>query len=332
MMPDIQFTTKNGTHGNVGMITLNRPKALNALTEPMCISLHQQLMLWEDDSSIKAVVIQGAGEKAFCAGGDIRQVYDNGPDKAEESAQFFWHEYRMNKAIHHFKKPYIALLDGITMGGGCGVSMHGSHRVATERLNLAMPETGIGFFPDVGGGYFLSRLPKHIGWYLGLTGNRIKAADALASGYVNFSVSSDTLDALIAALAEKNFGDNPTVAVTDTINQFSLDMGDAPLQPYFDVIDKAFSAASVEGVLDALKSVENNACREWCETVLNTLLSKSPYSLEETFQQLMCARDLDFDAAIDREYEIAKRFLQHPDFYEGIRAAIIDKDRSPNWV
>ncbi|MBV8801127.1 MAG: enoyl-CoA hydratase/isomerase family protein, partial [Alphaproteobacteria bacterium] len=168
--------------GAVGLITLNRPKALNALTRGMCIAMKRQLEEWAADEAIKTVVIRAAGERAFCAGGDIRVLYDAGQRKSSDVLDFYRDEYRLNRAIRHFPKPYVALLQGIVMGGGVGVSVHGSHRVANETVTFAMPETGIGLFPDVGGSYFLPRLPGELGTYLGLTGERLKTADCLYAG------------------------------------------------------------------------------------------------------------------------------------------------------
>ena len=176
---DILFNIVAGNVGDLGVITLNRPTALNALTKPMCTAINKQLCAWAVDSAIKAVVIRGMGERAFCAGGDVRAIYDNGIAKISDSQDFFDNEYRMNHSLFHFPKPYIALLHGIVMGGGLGVSVHGSHRVAAENVVMAMPETGIGFYPDIGGSYFLSRCPGKTGLYLGLTGARVTARDAL---------------------------------------------------------------------------------------------------------------------------------------------------------
>jgi enoyl-CoA hydratase len=207
-MSEILFEKMPGQVGALGLITLNRPQALNALSHEMIIKMYQQLIHWKEDAEVKAIVIQGAGEKAFCAGGDIRKVYDAKNDEALTMKQFFWDEYRLNSLIHHYSKPYIALLNGITMGGGVGVSLHGSHRVATEKFLFAMPETGIGFFPDIGGSYFLSRCKGRMGIYLGLTGARIKAADALYLNIANHFVGAEKLAELISVLAASDLGGN----------------------------------------------------------------------------------------------------------------------------
>lgn len=198
-MSDIEFSRLAGVGGDLGLILLNRPEALNALTHTMCQALHQQLIQWQADPGIKGVVIRGSGDRAFCAGGDVRAIYayHHAPD---EALVFFHDEYAMNRAIYHFTKPYIAFCDGITMGGGVGVSFYGSHRVATEYYRFAMPETRIGFFPDIGAGYFLSRAPQALGFYLGLTGDHIGPNEAAALGWVDALVRRSALDKLLEVL------------------------------------------------------------------------------------------------------------------------------------
>ncbi|ATN85120.1 enoyl-CoA hydratase/isomerase family protein [Coxiella burnetii] len=323
---DILFSEIPGKKGNLGEITLNRPKALNALTGDMCRRLHEQLLGWESDRTIKAVVIKGAGDRAFCAGGDIRTLYMNGKEHLQTAEKFFYDEYRMNAAIFHFKKPYIALLDGITMGGGAGVSVHGSHRVATEQLLFAMPETAIGFFPDVGAGYFLSRCKNNMGYYLGLTGDRIRAGDAKWLGLVNHVIPSEKQDALIEALASAPFSSEDHRQVTDIITEFSIEL-EPLLFNQKTLIESCFAAESVEAIVSRLE--ERN--EEWGKTVLETLLSKSPTSLKVTYEHLTRASAMDFNAIMETEFNIALQFLKTPDFFEGIRAVIINKDQSPKW-
>lgn len=328
---EIQFECLDGPEGSIGLITLTRPKALNALTQWMCIALHEQLDIWREDDRIKAVVIRGEGEKAFCAGGDVRSLYDNGPDAAEDSAAFFWHEYRMNAAIYHFPKPYIALMDGITMGGGCGVSMHGRFRVATERLMLAMPETGIGLFPDVGGGYFLSRCPQHTGMYLGLTGERIHCADALFTGFATHAVESQKIAAWLEQLVQQSWSNDAFADVEKSLQAFSYAPGTAPLQAYAAWIEAKFAKDSVQEILASLESCDQDDCQAWCEKTAATIKAKSPTSVLVTFLQLQRARSLSFDASMKMEFRLACHFMKSHDFYEGVRAALVDKDRSPQW-
>ena len=313
--------------GSVGNILLNRPKALNSLTTDMCKAVHDQLKQWQADDRIKAVIIRGAGDRAFCAGGDVRQLYYNGKARLDESIEFFHHEYRMNAAIFHFNKPYISLWDGITMGGGAGVSVHGSHRVATERLLFAMPETGIGFFPDVGAGFFLTRCPGKIGYYLGLTGDRIGAADALQWGLATHVISSEEQDNLVDAFTNADLSKDAFAAVSHVIDGFTQKTEPAHLSDHQQSITDCFSGASVEEVM--LRLEENNS--EWSLSVINALQLKSPTSLKVTFEQLSRAQHMEFDDIMNMEFNIARQFLNTPDFFEGVRAAVIDKDQSPQW-
>lgn len=320
---DILFTELD----HLGIIMLNRPQALNALTHEMAIALYEQLEQWEAEQEIKAVTIQGKGEKAFCAGGDIRKIYDARHDKHLAIKQFFWDEYRLNHRIHHYPKPYIALLDGITMGGGVGVSIHGSHRIATELFSFAMPETGIGFFPDIGGSYFLSRCPGQTGIYLGLTGTRIKAADALYLGLIDYFVLEEKKAELLDALASTRLLGYPHTAITEIIKSFSTPAETAPLINYRELIDQCFVFNTIEEIFTALRAQDN----EWCTNTLKILQSKSPTSLKVTLQQLRNAATLDFDQCMQMEYRMVLRFLAGHDFYEGVRAVIVDKDQKPQW-
>lgn len=320
---DIIFTELS----NLGLVTLNRPKALNALTHDMVITLYEQLIAWEREPDIKAVMVQGAGEKAFCAGGDIRNIYDAQHDPDLLIKGFFWDEYRLNHRIFYYQQPYIALLDGITMGGGVGISVHGSHRIATERFVFAMPETSIGFFPDVGGSYFLPRCPGEMGTYLGLTGERIKTADAIYLGLVNHFVPSDKMPDLIDAIATSNLGNVAPEIISQMIETASVPGGDPPLAAHRNDIDYCFQFDSVEEILIALRQRKN----EWCEKTAELLLTKSPTSLKVTLQQLRNGRNLNLDQCLQMEYRMVMRFLQNHDLYEGIRAIIVEKDQKPKW-
>ncbi|MDF1654081.1 MAG: enoyl-CoA hydratase/isomerase family protein [Coxiellaceae bacterium] len=328
---EILFNRVLGPYGDIGVITLNRPKALNALTQTMCIAIHEALNDWQKDDAIKAVIVKGEGEKAFCAGGDIRQIYDSGAEKVEQSSTFFWHEYRMNAAIHHFTKPYIAFMDGITMGGGCGISMHGQFRVATERLMLAMPETGIGFFPDVGGGHFLSRCPDYTGYYMGLTGNRIDAADALYTGFATHVIDSGNMEQVIYELTHFEWGQNYAASVEYILSNNAVKTEESTLHKNAEMIKQQFNQSSVADICQALESCEKESCKEWCAKTLKTIRSKSPTSVLVTFEQLKRAADMSFDDALKMEFAMTWHFMLGHDFYEGVRAALVDKDRNPQW-
>ena len=329
---NLLFNELIGSGGSVGLITLNRTNALNALTLEMCIAIEKKLAEWQKMGHIKAVIIRGEGDKAFCAGGDIRYIYDHGKSGAKKSSKFFWHEYRMNRAIFHFPKPFIALMHGITMGGGVGISVHGSHRVGSENLIFAMPETGIGFFPDIGGSYFLPRCTGKTGFYLGLTGARLHIADAIYAGVVDHLVPKEEFDALITALVDARFHDNVNMQVSDIINSFSMDVDSMDIyKPHLlehrSEINSIFALNTVEEILESL----SNAKSDWCQVILTNLLEKSPTSLKVTLKALQLGAHMDFDECLQMELRIALRFLTHPDFYEGIRSAIIDKDRTPVW-
>ncbi|HEY3778553.1 MAG TPA: enoyl-CoA hydratase/isomerase family protein [Rhizomicrobium sp.] len=306
--------------GELGLITLNRPKALNALTESMCATMDDQLARWQDDPSVAAVVVRGAGERAFCAGGDIRALYEAGRAGGAGATDFYRREYRLNTRIKYFPKPYIALLHGIVMGGGVGVSVHGSHRIVDATAVFAMPETGIGLFPDVGGSYFLPRLPGETGMYLALTGARLKSADMAYTGIGTHCVASSNWDLLIARLAEG-------APVDEALAGLASDAGVPPLAEYRTTIDRCFAEDCVEAVLAAL----DDAPDDWAASVAATIRTKSPMSLKISFRELREGRRLAFDACMRMEFRMVSRVMAGEDFFEGVRATIIDKHNSPVW-
>lgn len=324
----ILFEECPGKGGHLGLITLNRPSALNALTHEMCKQLNQQLQIWEASSKIKAVVIRGAGEKAFSAGGDIVQLYHNGKaGRLQQVREFFQDEYRLNHRIHHYSKPFISLLDGITMGGGVGVSIHGSHRVVTERFVFAMPETSIGFFPDIGGSYFLSRCPGETGVYLGLTGMRLNAAEAIYVNLTDHFIASNHLDELIALIAAQKFGDDPDAAVTDILQAVSVIPETPALATVRDNIDTFFMMDTVEEIMTALQQCD----KPWHQETLQILDQKSPLSLKVALREIREGVSMDFESCMRMEFRLCQHFMQGHDFYEGIRATLIDKDKNPMW-
>jgi enoyl-CoA hydratase len=315
--------------GDLMVVTLNRPKTLNALTEAMCRALDDGLRAWQADPEVGAVLIKGAGERAFCAGGDIRAIREalSAPGGAREVCRFYALEYPMNARLHHFPKPYIALLDGITMGGGVGVSVHGSHRIVTERTMFAMPETGIGLFPDVGATYVLPRLPGALGLYLGLTGARLGAADCLYAGIGTGHVPAERLDALESALAETPLRAAPAAAVEGVLARFQTDPGPAPLSELRARIDACFDQPGLPAILAALEAESTG----WGAAQLQELATKSPTSLAVTFRQLCKGATLGFNSAMRMEYRLVHRFMEGHDFREGVRALLVDKDRRPRW-
>ncbi|MDH3738679.1 MAG: enoyl-CoA hydratase/isomerase family protein [Alphaproteobacteria bacterium] len=309
--------------GSLGIITLNKPQALNALSLTMVEAMEPQLHVWAGDDAVAAVLIQGAGDRAFCAGGDIRDLYDK--RGTDYGPTYYSAEYTQNVTIFNYPKPYIALMDGVVMGGGVGVSIHGSHRVVTERTLFAMPETGIGLFPDIGASWFLPRCPGETGMFLGLTGYRMRAADCLYAGIGDVYIPSENIDAVIDALAHTP---PDSAVISAVLAQFSVDPGPnkiAALQPE---INRCFSATSVEAILARL-AAEGSA---WANETAETIATKSPTSLKVSFRQLRTGPTLErFEDAMTMEYRIADHFFRGHDLFEGIRAVVIDKDGAPNW-
>lgn len=327
MSNDILFLQVPGQGGHIGRIILNRPQVLNAMTTAMCRQVWQQLQQWASDANIKAVVITGEGERAFCAGGDIRHFYENGRKNIAKSREFFWHEYRMNHAIFYFPKPYIALMHGITMGGGAGVAINGSHRIGSENFMFAMPETGIGLHPDIGAGYFFNECLGKTGYYLGLTGDKIGPDDALYVGILDETVQQRDFNPIIDALAETVFNDNAHVEVSRILQSFRVQPESSKLKDYRMLIERCFSAMTVGEIISKLKAQHN----AWAEQACQELLQKSPVSLKLTLKKLHDCRSLNFDQCLQLDFRLTSRILEQHDFYEGIRAAIIDKDRRPKW-
>lgn len=307
--------------GALGHITLNRPKSINALTHGMVAQIQAALDIWRDDDAVERVLLTGAGERGLCAGGDIVSLYRDAVEgRGESSAEFWADEYRLNAAIANYPKPYVAVMDGIVLGGGIGVSAHGSHRIVTERSKLGMPETGIGFIPDVGGTWLLSRAPGELGTYLGLTAGSVRAGDAIALGLADSYVPSEAIEQLVLAL-ETSEADVAIAAVaepvppSDLLNKRSW-------------IDAAFSTDDVSEILRRLRETTDAAARETAATIA----TKSPIACAVTLESLRRARDLEtLEDALRQEYRVSLRALAAPDFAEGVRAQVIDKDRNPRW-
>lgn len=325
------------TRGPIGLITMTRPKALNALTLNMIELMGPQLEAWAQDDGVKAVVIRGEGEKSFCAGGDVRAVWEAGreakaagtlvPGKPGQlTADFFRAEYKLNRQIFKYPKPYIALIDGITMGGGVGLSVHGSHRVAGDRTTIAMPETAIGLFPDVGGGYFLPRLPGEMGAFLALTGERVKAADAVALGIATHYVPSERGDAVLDALVEADWSDEPKATADLVLSGLAEEAGETSLAVHQREIDSACGGARVEDIVAAMAG--GSAFLRDCVARLDGF---SPTSMKLALAQVRKGADLDFDSNMIMEYRLSQACMAGHDFYEGIRALLVDKDKDPKW-
>ena len=319
MKPEADLPIVVRQQGQVGRLTINRPKALNAINRAMVRSLRSALDAWRDDPAIEAVVIEGAGDRAFCSGGDIRQVRDMAlSGQYTEIEAFFADEYALNAAIAHYPKPYIALIDGVCMGGGMGLSIHGSARVVTEAAVLAMPETGIGFFPDVGASFFLPRLPGHHGMFLALTGARVQGADAVGSGLATHYVSRDRIAVLADEMAE---GWMTTLAHHTTPS--------LPKSANFEHTEvvACFGADSVAGIMECLAGLESASARD----ALSTLRTRSPTAVLRTFELMRLGAASTLDQCLRTELALTRHAVRHPDFAEGVRAMVVDKDRNPRW-
>lgn len=310
--------------GQAGLMALNRPQALNALTLGMVREMRRALDAWAVDPAVTRIVVEGAGEKAFCAGGDIRRLTDLLKAGEKDEALAFWREeYQLNALIKRYPKPYISLINGIVMGGGVGISLHGRYRVAGERYLFAMPEVGIGFFPDVGATYALPRLPGKAGMYLALTGERIKRADAKMFGLVTHAVNEDRAEDLRAGLLDG-------APVDAALAEASIDPGPPLLAGGRDLIDSCFSGESVSAIMARLDEAAAKGSAFAAKTA-ETMRIKSPTSMCLAFEQMRRGGGLDFEEAMKTEFRVVSRIAEGHDFFEGVRAVLIDKDNQPRW-
>jgi len=308
--------------GAVGRLTLNRPKVLHALTTKMCSLMIGALQAWRDDDRIECVLLDHAGDRGFCAGGDIRMIAQSGAGDKAEALEFFATEYRLNALLFNYPKPIVAIMDGVVMGGGVGISAPARYRVVSDRTVFAMPETGIGLFPDVGGGWFLPRLPGRSGTWLGLTGERLGGADCLYLRLGTHYIDRAQIEALKAALL-----DAPR-AIDATLAQFASAPPDPPLAQHQAEIAAAFGGESIEQIFAALKRDGS----PWAEAQLKVLQTKSPQALKVTLRQLRAGEAMArFEDEMAVEYRLAARLCASPDFQEGVRAVIVDKDNAPSW-
>ena len=309
--------------GAAGLVTLNRPQALNAVTLGMVRAFARQLQEWRDDPSVTRVVLTAAGGRAFSAGGDIRALYDAGTTgRHDEMLAFYGEEYVLNTLIKHYPKPYVALIDGIVMGGGVGLSVHGSHRVAGDRFSFAMPEVSIGFFPDVGATWFLPRLPGELGAYCALTGERLNAGDGVAATIATHRVASSRFGDLADALCG-------AISVDATLAAFAEPVGEGKLVAGRGAIDRLFKGDRVENILAALDAERTDS--EFATATAATIRMKSPTSLKLALAQMRAGATLSFQGCMQTEFRIVSRVIHGHDFYEGVRAVIVDKDNAPKW-
>ncbi|MFC3078236.1 enoyl-CoA hydratase/isomerase family protein [Phenylobacterium terrae] len=310
------------TQGQVGRITLNRPQALHALTTAMCLEMIEALTAWREDPRIVLVMIDHAGERGFCAGGDIRALVDSLAQGGEAAEAFFFTEYQLDHLIFTYPKPVLALMDGVVMGGGAGISLPATFRVATERTRFAMPETGIGLFPDVGACWRLSRMPDHAGAWLALTGARIGPADCELLGVVTDFVEAARLDDFKAAVLAD------PARVETLLTEFEAEAGRPAFAAHQDAVGRLFGAPTLAALIAGLEADGS----DWAREQLAIVRSKSPLSTAVAFRQLQMAAGIeDFAQLMELEYRIALRLIRRPDFSEGVRAVILEKDNAPRW-
>ncbi|MDN7139945.1 enoyl-CoA hydratase/isomerase family protein [Pseudomonas sp. JQ170] len=317
---------------HIGHLTLNRPAGLNALTLDMVRQLQQQLDAWAADPQVHAVVLRGEGPKGFCAGGDIRSLYESYKAGDSLHRDFFVEEYALDLCIHHYRKPILALMDGFTLGGGMGLAQGAELRVVTERSRLAMPEVGIGYFPDVGGSYFLSRVPGELGTYLGVTGVQIGAADALYCGLADWYLDSSKLSLLDERLDALSFGDHPLKDLQGVLAKLGTQtLDDAPLATLRPAIDHFFALADVGSIVEQLRAVTVADSHEWAIKTADLLDTRSPLAMAVTLEMLRRGRDLSLEDCFAMELHLDQQWFDHGDLIEGVRALIIDKDKQPRW-
>ncbi|MEQ3649512.1 enoyl-CoA hydratase/isomerase family protein [Hyphomonas sp.] len=316
-------------HRGVGRITLTRPKALHALNAPMCETILVALERWAGDPTVHLVMIDHEEEtRGFCAGGDIRMLADSGAGDAQEARAFFNVEYRMNAALKTFPKPVLAIMDGVTMGGGVGLSVHGSHRIATERTLFAMPETGIGLFPDVGGGWFLPRLSGYLGTWLALTGARLKGVDVAAARVATHFLPSELVPNLKKQVESADFSVGAAEMLNEILRGMTHPVPAGSFEVHRDIIDACFAKDTAEEIVAALEASGD----EWAAEQAATIRTKSPETVKVALRQVREGGKLDsFEDNMRMEYRIGWRKVQSHDFLEGVRAVIIDKDNDPKW-
>lgn len=317
---------------HIGHLTLNRPAGLNALTLDMVRSLQRHLDQWAEDPQVHAVVLRGEGPKGFCAGGDIRSLHDSFKAGTRLHTDFFVEEYALDLCIHHYRKPVMVLMDGFTLGGGMGLAQGADLRVVTERSRLGMPEVAIGYFPDVGGSYFLSRIPGELGTYLGVSGTQIQAADALYCGLADWYLESDKLAALDAGLDRLAFGDHPLKDLQGLLAKLGTQvLDDAPLAKLRPVIDHFFALPDLLSIIEQLRAVSIGDSHQWALATADQLESRSPLAMAVTLEMLRRGRHLSLEACFAMELHLDHQWFEYGDIIEGVRALIIDKDKQPRW-
>jgi enoyl-CoA hydratase/carnithine racemase len=329
---DIADTVLATVRNHVGHLTLNRPAGLNAITLDMVRALQEQLDAWAQDDEIYVVVLRSSSEKAFCAGGDIRSLYDSHKKGLTVHLDFFFEEYALDLTIHHYRKPVLALMDGYVLGGGMGLAQGADLRVVTERSRLAMPEVAIGYFPDVGGSYFLPRIPGEIGIYLGVTGVQISAADALYCGLADWYLKSKLLAQLDQELDHLTWNGNALRDLQSLLAKHGVQqLPEAPLKKLRPVIDHFFGLPDMQSIIEQLREVTISDTHEWALSTANLMESRSPLAMSVTLEMLRRGRHLPLEACFELELHLDRQWFERGDLIEGVRALIIDKDKKPKW-
>ncbi|MEX6504283.1 enoyl-CoA hydratase/isomerase family protein [Pseudomonas zhanjiangensis] len=331
-MSGVEAPVLTEVRNRIGHLTLNRPSGLNALTLPMVRLLLQQLHAWERDPQVLAVVLRGSGEKAFCAGGDIRMLYDSYTGGSNQHELFLEEEYALDQYLHGYPKPVLALMDGYVLGGGMGLAQAASLRVVTERTRMGMPEVAIGFFPDVGGSYFLPRLPGQLGFYLGLTGLQVGATDALYAGLADHCLNSERLAEFDQALDRLNWSASPLQSLQQLLA--SMAYGELPageLAPLRQAIDDYFALPDLATIRSALLAEPRPELQAWAQATVQVLDSRSPLAMAVTLELLRRGRQLPLADCFAQELHLDYQWFAKGDLVEGIRALIVDKDKRPRW-
>jgi enoyl-CoA hydratase/carnithine racemase len=320
---------------SLACVTLNRPAALNALSLGMVEELKSELNRFAEDPAIRGVLLQGAGEKAFCAGGDVRALYDSFHSRGTLHNEFFAREYPLDFQLHQFPKPYIALMNGIVMGGGMGIAQGSRLRIIGDRTRMAMPEVGIGFFPDVGATYFLSRLPGALGPYLALTGTQIRAADTVYAGLADFYLAPAAVQNLQAELDALRWSGSGSASdrsdLEGLLRDQAISPGDAPLSKLRPAIDQHFAVDNITELLASLARESRPEYAQWAQDTLKLLLARSPTMLAVTLRQMHVGRSMTLADSLRMELGMVRQCFAHGDFMEGVRAVIVDKDNAPKW-
>lgn len=320
-------------HNNIGVIRLNRPNKLNALSYKMIEIMYEKLLEWKDDKTISMVLLEGSGDKALCSGGDVVHLREKRYSNIEEYAFGFFHtEYCMNMLMFTYPKPIISYMNGYVMGGGVGISVGTSHRIVTETTTWAMPEMNIGLFPDVGGSYFLNMMPGEMGRYLALTSKPIRPADVMYIGAGDYFIDSNSWKAIREKLFSQDWKiDNVKDTLNALLESYTVELKNpSKLQTLREKIDYHFGFDTMEEIIDSLKREKENG-DEWASKILKTVLEKSPTSLKVALKQLTLGKTMSMKECFKMELDMGLNFMNYDDFFEGVRAVLVDKDKKPNW-